>query len=269
MDGLYVGDCVEVLTRQENQTINLIITSPPYADARKNTYGGISVDEYVDWWMHRTEQFSRILTEDGSLIVNIKEKADKGERLTYVLELILEMRKAGWLWTEEYIWHKRNCVPGKWPNRFRDAWERCLHFTKSKKFYMDQDAVRVPIGNWAKNRLPNLSETDHIRDPSKTGSGFGKNVSKWLDRNTVYPTNVLHFATECGNRGHSATFPEELPEFFIKLLSRSGDMVCDPFVGSGTTCVVAKKLERNFLGIDIVKENIILSQKRLDEVVNI
>jgi site-specific DNA-methyltransferase (adenine-specific) len=134
---------------------------------------------------------------------------------------------------------------------------------------MDQDAVRVPIGNWSKSRLPNLSEIDHQRDPSGTGSGFGKNVSNWLNRNTVYPTNVLHLATECGNRGHSASFPEELPEFFIKLLSRPGDTVCDPFVGSGTTCVVAKKLGREYLGIDIIEENITLSQKRLDLLISL
>ena len=70
------------------------------------------------------------------------------ERSTYVLELILAMRKQGWFWTEEFIWHKKNCYPGKWPNRFRDAWERLLQFNKTRQFAMYQKAVMVPMGEW-------------------------------------------------------------------------------------------------------------------------
>ena len=70
------------------------------------------------------------------------------------------MQQQGWLWTEEYIWHKKNSYPGKWPNRFRDAWERCLQFNKQKKFKMYQERVMVPMGDWAKTRLKNLSEID-------------------------------------------------------------------------------------------------------------
>ena len=127
---------------------------------------------------------------------NIKEKVVDGQRSTYVMELILEMKKQGWLWTEEFIWHKKNCYPGKWPNRFRDAWERLLQFNKSKQFNMYQEAVMVPVGDWAKSRLKNLSETDLRRDNSKVESGFGKNISHWIGRDMAYPTNVLHLATE-------------------------------------------------------------------------
>ncbi|NIP72087.1 MAG: site-specific DNA-methyltransferase, partial [Gammaproteobacteria bacterium] len=156
------------------------------------------------------------------------ERVVDGERHTYVLELILAMRRQGWRWTEEYCWHKKNCYPGKWPNRFRDAWERCLHFTRSRRFKMFQDAVRVPMGDWAQSRLRNLSDTDRRRDPSRVGSGFGKNVSNWLGRDTAYPTNVLHLATECANRAHSAAFPEALPAWFMRLFTEPGDVVLDP-----------------------------------------
>jgi site-specific DNA-methyltransferase (adenine-specific) len=117
------------------------------------------------------------------------------------------LRKEGWLWTEEFIWHKKNCFPGKWPNRFRDAWERCLQFNKSRKFNMYQDEVMVPMGDWAKTRLKKLSDTDRTRDESKVKSGFGKKISNWKDRDMAYPANVLHFATECNNKKHSAAFP--------------------------------------------------------------
>jgi site-specific DNA-methyltransferase (adenine-specific)/site-specific DNA-methyltransferase (cytosine-N4-specific) len=201
-----------------------------------------------------SEQLLRVLKPDGTFILNIKEKAENGERHTYVIELILALRKQGWLWTEEFIWHKKNCYPGKWPNRFRDAWERLLQFNKSKKFKMFQDEVKVPIGDWAQTRLKNLSETDRIRDDAKNGSGFGKNVSNWIGKETVYPTNVLHLATECYNKNHSAAFPENLPEWFIKLFTEEGDVVLDPFMGSGTTISVARRMGRKAMGIEILPE---------------
>ena len=253
---LYCGDCEDILTNFESESVDLIVTSPPYADARKNTYGGISPDDYVKWFLPKSIEFYRVLKNTGSFILNIKEKAVNGERHTYVLELILEMRKQGWLWTEEYIWHKKNSYPGKWPNRFRDSWERLIHFTKQKKFKMNQENVMIPRGDWANARLKNLSETDKIRDNSKVGSGFGKNISNWIERELVYPTNVLHLATECNNKSHSATFPEQLPEWFIKLLTDEYDVVLDPFVGSGTTIKAALKNNRNSIGIDVKQDYI-------------
>jgi site-specific DNA-methyltransferase (adenine-specific) len=119
---------------------------------------------------------------------------------------------------------------------------------------MYQEEVMVPMGDWAKSRLKNLSDTDKIRDTSKVGSGFGKNISNWLDRDKAFPTNVLHLATECSNKKHSAAFPEELPEWFIKLFTKEGDTILDPFMGSGTTLNVANRMRRNSIGIEIIKE---------------
>ena len=251
---LYLGDCEEVLKTLPDNSIDLIFTSPPYADQRKKTYGGIHPDDYVDWFLPKAEQMLRVLKPTGTFILNIKEKVVNGERSTYVMELIIEMRKQGWLWTEEFIWHKKNCYPGKWPNRFRDAWERLLQFNKQKKFNMYQEEVMVPMGDWAKSRLKKLSETDKKRDESKVGSGFGKNISNWLNREMAYPTNVLHLATECSNKKHSAAFPEGLPEWFIKLFTQVGDTVLDPFMGSGTTNIVANRMRRNSIGIELVPE---------------
>lgn len=251
---IYLGDCRIELHNIPENTVDLIVTSPPYADQRKGTYGGIHPDNYVEWFLPITEQLLRLLKPTGTFILNIKEKVVDGQRSTYVLELILEMKKQGWLWTEEFIWHKKNCYPGKWPNRFRDAWERLLQFNKSKNFNMYQEEVMIPMGDWAKTRLKNLSETDRLRDNSKVGSGFGKNVSNWITRDKAYPTNVLHIATECNNKNHSATFPEGLPEWFIKLFTKEHDTVLDPFMGSGTALIVANKMHRNAIGIDIVPE---------------
>jgi site-specific DNA-methyltransferase (adenine-specific) len=251
---LYLGDCTQLLKTLPDDSVDLIFTSPPYADQRKQTYGGFHPDDYVEWFLPISLQLLRVLKPTGTFVLNIKEKVVNGERSTYVMELILEMRKQGWFWTEEFIWHKKNCYPGKWPNRFRDSWERLIQFNKSKHFYMDQQAVMVPMGDWSKSRLKNLSETDKTRDESKVGSGFGKNISNWLDREMAYPTNVLHLATECNNKKHSAAFPEGLPEWFIKLFTKEGDTVLDPFMGSGTTNAVAQRMRRNSIGIEIVPE---------------
>lgn len=257
------GDSREILASYPDHCIDLIFTSPPYADSRKKTYGGIHPEKYVDWFSPFTAEFYRVLKPTGSFVLNIKEKVMEGERHTYVIDLIQAMRRQGWLWTEEYIWHKKNCYPGKWPNRFRDAWERCLHFTKSKNFSMYQEAVMVPMGNWRHARLKNLSNTDRRRDESRVLSGFGKKIDNWLGRERAYPTNVLHLATECGNKKHSAAFPEGLPAWFIKLFTKYDDIVLDPFLGSGTTATAAAKLQRRFIGIEIKAEYVELAKNSM------
>lgn len=250
---IILGDSREKLADLDDNSVDLIVTSPPYADQRKSTYGGITPEKYVEWFLPISEEMLRVLKPSGTFILNIKEKVVSGERHTYVLELILALRKQGWFWTEEFIWHKKNSFPGKWPNRFRDSWERVLQFNKSKDFAMYQEAVMVPVGDWAKSRLKNLSSTDLTRDESKVGSGFGKKIANWINRDKVYPNNVLHFATECGNKSHSAVFPEALPEWFIKLFTKEGDLVLDPFLGSGTTTRVAQRMGRNSIGIEMLE----------------
>lgn len=266
LDKIYHQDCLKFLKKQKTNTVDLIVTSPPYADNRKKTYGGVPIKNYVDWFLPISAELKRVLKPNGSFILNIKERTVDGERGTYVMELILEMRKQGWLWTEEYIWHKKNSFPGKWPNRFRDAWEKCLHFTKQKKFKMYQDAVKVPVGDWAETRLKKLSKTDKIRDKSKVQSGFGKNVSNWIGKELVYPTNVIHMATECGNVNHSAAFPVSLPSWFIKLFTKKGDLVLDPFMGSGTTALAAINLNRHFIGTEVHEEYYKIALERIKEI---
>jgi site-specific DNA-methyltransferase (adenine-specific) len=266
LNTILLGDCEEVLKQIPENSIDLIFTSPPYADQRSRNYGGINPDNYVDWFLPKSEQFLRVLKPTGTFILNIKERVVNGERHTYVIELILGMRHQGWLWTEEFMWHKKNSYPGKWPNRFRDSWERLLQFNKNRKFNMYQEEVMVPVGDWSKTRLNKLSETDKTRDESKVNSGFGKNVSNWIGRDKVYPTNVVHLATECSNQSHSAAFPEDLPMWFIRLFTQPGDVVMDPFIGSGTTAVAAKKLNRCFVGIDINAEFCRLSKERVYEI---
>jgi len=279
---IYKGECENYLSKTSlfpDNSIDLIITSPPYADRREKSYGGIKPEKYVEWFLPISVQLYRILKPKGSFILNIKENVKNGERQTYVLELILALKRHRWLWVEEYCWYKKNSYPGKWPNRFRDTWERCLHFTKQKKFKMYQDGVKVPMGDWKKPRFKSLSEKDFIRSISGTDSHFGRKVSNWLNRRKVYPHNVvvfekehfiepetvIHFATECSNRNHSAVFPIELPSWFIKLLTKKGDVVLDPFIGAGTTAIAAILLERSYVGIELVPEYAKVAEKNIRE----
>lgn len=262
---IHCCDCLEMiqLGKVERDSVNLIFTSPPYADQRKKNYGGVSPDSYVRWFLPRSKVFYECLRSDGSFVLNIKEKAVNGERHTYVLDLILELKKQGWLWVEEYCWHKKNCYPGKWPNRFRDSWERLLHFTKNRRFKMNQESVMVPMGNWRNSRLKKLSATDRTRDHSRNDNGFGKRVENWVGRKMAYPTNVLHFATECGYKGHPAAFPLTLPDWFIRLFTDQDDVVLDPFAGSGTTLVAAGNRRRRAIGVDISQEYCEVMRERL------
>ena len=252
------GDCLDVLAngngQVESRSVNLAITSPPYADQRAGNYGGVHPDDYVDWFLPRAQAVQDVLARDGSFVLNIKEKAVAGEKHPYVYDLVLAMRREqGWRLVDEYCWHKKNCYPGKWPNRFRDAWERLLHFTIERKFKMRQEAVMVPMGDWKNARLRNLSETDRTRDESSHDNGLGKRVENWVGREMAYPSNVLHLATECASKGHPAVFPKALPRWFIELLTDRGDTVLDPFAGSGTAVAAALELGRNAIGIDTDK----------------
>ena len=103
---IHHADALAVLAGIPTDSVDLIVTSPPYADQRRATYGGVAPDAYVEWFMPYADEFLRVLKPTGSFVLNIKERVVAGERHTYVLELIMAMRRGGWRWTEEYIWHK-------------------------------------------------------------------------------------------------------------------------------------------------------------------
>jgi site-specific DNA-methyltransferase (adenine-specific)/site-specific DNA-methyltransferase (cytosine-N4-specific) len=154
-------------------------------------------------------------------------------------------------------------MPGYWPSRLRDGWEYCFHLSPTRRPFIDFDAVRQPIGDWAQARLANLGENDIHRHDSGNASGFGRNISRWVGRDTVLPSNVLTLPLVGKNKGHPAVFPVELPAFFIRLLSPAGGLVVDPFAGSGTTGVAAWNEGRSFVLIDNNAEYCACARERL------
>jgi site-specific DNA-methyltransferase (adenine-specific)/site-specific DNA-methyltransferase (cytosine-N4-specific) len=264
-DQLYHGDCLDVLKEFPDDSIDLCCTSPPYADARKATYGGVAPDAYVEWFTPIASEIKRTLAPRGSFVLNIKEKCQDGQRHTYVLELTLALKQQGWLWVEDYCWHKSCCAPGKWPNRFRDAWEHCLHFAKRPDFLMFQDAVMVEAKECTKERAKKPCGRDAVRIRNITGSGIGTRKANWVGRDMAYPSNVLHGPTEAHSRIHSAAFPLWLPSWFIKLFTKEGQIVLDPFAGSATTCVAARDLSRHYIGIEKLPEYVEIAEARLGQ----
>jgi site-specific DNA-methyltransferase (adenine-specific)/site-specific DNA-methyltransferase (cytosine-N4-specific) len=230
--------------------VDLMVTSPPYADARKSHYDSVHPDKYADWFMTFHEPFHTALKPTGSLIINIKDKVVDGVRHRYVWKTMDALCERGWYAIDDYIWHKTNPMPGYWPTRLRDGWEYCFHLAKTKQPYFNPDAVRRPIGDWVTSRLTKLGRNDSSRHNSVNASGFGRDISKWVGKKTVLPSNVISRALVGKNKGHPAVFPVDLPLFFIKLLCPENGLVADPFSGSGTTGIAALSLDRDCVLID-------------------
>jgi site-specific DNA-methyltransferase (adenine-specific)/site-specific DNA-methyltransferase (cytosine-N4-specific) len=258
------GDSRDELKAYEGQ-VDLIVTSPPYADARHKHYDSVHPDQFVDWFLTFHEPFYKALKPTGSFVLNIKDKVVDGTRHRYVWHTIDALCERGWFAIEDYLWHKTNPMPGYWPTRLRDGWEYCFHLAKSKRPYMNQDAVRKPIGNWVESRMVKLGENDLSRHNSANASGFGRDLSKWVDKQTVLPSNVLSVALVGKNKGHPAVFPVDLPLFFINLFCPKDGLVIDPFGGSGSTGLAALSSGKRCVLIDNNEQYCQAAIKRLRE----
>lgn len=267
LNDVYCGDCLEVMRGFPSDSVDLIMTSPPYADARKHTYGGVPPDQYVEWFLPRAEEMKRVLKPSGSFVLNIKEGIYNGQRHAYVFDLVLSMRAGGWLWIDEFVWHKSSPFPGNFGIRLKDGWERLFHFACDNDIKFRRESVQVPARY--KNGRPNgkLVPGDRVSRSSSHGSGFGKRADMMENRGMVYPSNVLYGASLCEEEatGHSAQFPLWIPTFFVKLFTDAGDIVLDPFCGSGTTMAAAQSLGRQWIGIDKDQSSVDLSRDRLNK----
>ena len=258
------GDSREELGSLAGQ-VDLIVTSPPYADARRRHYDSVHPDEFVEWFLTFHEPFFKALKPTGSLVLNIKDKVVGGVRHRFVWHTIEALCDRGWYAIDDYLWHKTNPMPGYWPTRLRDGWEYCFHLAKEKRPFFNSDAVRQPIGDWAESRLKNLGENDLSRHNSVNDSGFGRDISKWVGKKKVLPSNVLSLALVGKNKGHPAVFPVDLPSFFIKLLCPEEGLVVDPFGGSGTTGIAALSLGYRSILID---NNAQYCQEAIERLIN-
>jgi len=262
------GDCLEHLKSIDDESVDLVFTSPPYADRRssgysgdeKFKYDGVQPDQYVDWFLPIAKEVHRILKPTGSFFLNIKAACDKGERLLYVYDLVLSIkREAGLRFVDEYIWYK-SASPRKKSFRLKDCWEPIFHFSKQKNF-INHDLIRIK----SESTFGDKRGYSCYNDVTGNIGGYHDvctQVSGWTD-----PDNILYFPTSLmvkdGKMGHPAKFPVELADFIVKGFCPPNGTVLDPFCGSGTTLLAATRLGCEAIGFDLEQKYVDLSHERL------
>lgn len=252
--GAVRGDALSLLPRLPRDSVDLFFTSPPYADAR--AYSPIHPDRYVEWFLPIARAILAATRPTGSFVLNIKNRvagtgALKGQRHPYVYQLVLALQHMGWRWTETYIWMKPNAVPGRFGPRTKDAFEYVYHFAKGPKPFFNLDSIRVPYK--ADSAEIRRRKADKLGRRT-TEAGFGRDRTKTYLLGGADPGNVIAVPqTYNQHKGvaHTAAMPEGLAEFFIKAASPAGGVVIDPFLGSATTVVIARRLGRRAGGFEL------------------
>ena len=250
------GDCrepdvwVRLLGAAGVDKVNGVFTSPPYAEQRKEQYGGVPAEEYVDWWDAVQANVKANLADDGSFFVNIKPHCEDGERVLYVFDLVLAMqRRWGWRFVDELCWYSEG-LPGAFPNRFRNSFEPIYHFSTQ----MDIEFHPRAVGH------PSSAIPDGTGGLDKT-SGGNWTINTPVKNGIAQPGNVLKLSS-AATAQHAAAFPVGLPEFFVKAYSDEADVWVDPFLGSGTTIVAAHQNGRCGLGIEALPKYVAVTLQR-------
>lgn len=287
---LLCGDCRDADDMKKlmgGKRINVAVTSPPYAAQRdydkSSGFKPIFPEQYVEWFAMVQEHIADYLTDDGSFFLNIKEHCDGGQRSLYVKDLTLaHVRQWGWRLVDELIWIHGG-TPKAVINRFKNAWEPIFHFTRIERHKFRPERVRHGSDNipdWGgghpcdednqgvdnkfhtKKRLTaaqrqagsaNIANIANMQGDSSNSKLMSAVIGESMADagGMAYPSNVLSLGKNKEALGHSAAFPVGLPEFFIMAFSDVGDIVFDPFMGSGTTLIAAEKHRRMAYGTEL------------------
>jgi DNA modification methylase len=240
LDAAREMDCVRGMRELPDACIDLVFTSPPYADLRRETR--VRPDDYAGWFLPAAFEIRRVLKDRGSLVLNLNDRCVHGARHLFVFKLVVAMAEVVRMpLIETYIWHKPNPMPGLYGPRPKDAFEYVFWFGKTRDVTFNLADVGVPPKS-DKRGTKGLSKRSSGR-PMKDAAARGL---EWTD-----PGNVITCPVARGRSSHSARMPEALARFFIRLASNPGDVVLDPFLGSGTTARVARRLGRHWLGFDL------------------
>ncbi len=249
-------DVDDVERLMDGRKVQGAFTSPPYAMQREKQYGGIAANEYIGWWDGVQGNVKDNLLDDGSFFVNIKPHCEDGERVLYVMDLVLAMKRLwGWRLVDELCW-LRVGFPGKFNRRFRNAFEPVYHFALDKEILFNPQNVLIDSA---------VSKGHSPGNPSwnnQTGSGF---PGVDFDDAFARPSNVLDMKMVAYGYPHAAMFPLKLPAFFVKAYSDDGDSWFDPFLGSGTTLAACEQTQRIGYGMEIAPEYVAVSLERLSQ----
>jgi len=260
---IYNGDALDLLKQLESNSVDLVITSPPYSTLK--TYidnDGISPDDYVEWFLPICNEVCRVIKPTGSFILNINDKVEGGFRHPYVFDLISQIHKRTELkMFERLFWNKMKGLPNK--SRFGDRVEYVFWFAKEKGFYFNIDEMRTEYSPKSIQRMKRPLKKRFARTEENQVSNEYKD---WKENPLgALPTTLVSISSESKRiaDNHVAVFPVEFAKYFIRGASKPGDLVLDPFMGTGTTGLAAKELERDFIGFDLQKDYIQLAEKRI------
>ena len=264
-------DCLQHMKSMQSDSIDMIFTSPPYADRRKDTYGGLKASEYNKWFKDILIEMKRVIKPTGSIFINIKAHSEDGQRHLYVYKMvIMAVEEIGLKFVDDFAWIK-NGFPGAYHGRFKNGWEPIFHFIKD-------DLNKITFNPLGCGKVMKHNTKQRLRyknsGSSANKSGFkqpkfdniiGKNMSR--PSNVIEIPNVLNSCSK--NKAHPAVFPVKLPMWFIKSFTNHNDVVYDPFTGSGTTGLACKKLNRRFIGSELNPEYMPIIEEMLkDDYVN-
>ncbi len=277
---VYLGDSLKLLQFLEDNSINLILTSPPFALTRKKEYGNESEEKYIEWFLPFAYEFKRVLAENGSFILDLGGAYLPGHpvRSLYQYELLVRLcKEVGFFLAQEFYHYNpaRLPTPAEWVTirriRVKDSVNVVWWLSKTPHPKADNRKVLKPYSQSMKQLLKNGYKAK-IR-PS--GHDISDKFQK--DNNGAIPPNLLEIAnTEsnsaylrrckaAGIKPHPARFPQGFAQFFIKFLTDEGDIVLDPFAGSNTTGFVAEILQRRWISFEINEDYIIGSRYRFED----
>jgi len=264
LGALVVADCLDVLRELPDNSVDLVVTSPPYDGQPKYGNGErYERDWYEGFFLKVTGEVLRVLRPHGSFVLNYRSRRHGGERGTLQYEIVFWLRDQGFLFCEDFVWGKPSPPPGRFNRFLKDAVEYCFHFAKSPRWQFYPDQCLAPA-RWdrrdveRRRRLPH----NHVRVNEPSGQGR-KRVQAGPD--LVRPSTLLHLEPEFGPNPahHPARFPIALPSFFIGLMTQPGQLVFDPFAGTGTTGLAAEQLGRQWLLVELDARYASVLQDRL------
>lgn len=277
----YQGDSKELLEELPEESIDLVVTSPPFALQREKEYGNEDPDDYIEWFMDFAEKVYEVLTEDGSFVIEIGGGWEKGKpvRSLYHFELLLDLAgdDGPFHLAQDFYWYNpaKLPTPAQWVTiervRVKDAVNHVWVLSKSErpnadnrrvlKEYSSRQKEIMEEGYENKKRPSGHDISDKFDDPKEdNGGAIPPNLLEIS--NTASNTHYLRACRELDVDPHPARFPRDLPEFFIKFLSEPDDVVLDIFAGSNTTGRVAQDLDRKWLAFEYDEDYLETSKYR-------
>lgn len=286
----FLGDSLDIMQQIPSETVDAVITSPPYALHFKKEYGNVEKADYIEWLLPFAREIKRILKDEGSLVLNIGGSYNPGTptRSIYHYKLLVALvEEIGFHLAQEFFWYNpaKMPAPAEWVNvrriRVRDSVEYVWWLSKTEWPKADNRTVLRP---YSKDMI-RLNQRG-VRETKRPSGHVIKNGFTKVDAGGSIPPNIIDDETpsdllrfgnnsandpytvkckEAGIKIHPARFPAQLPEFFVKLLTTSNDVIVDPFAGSNTTGMVAERLGRRWIAIESVEEYLSASRFRFDK----